>query len=61
MVNTVNGKSFHINGKTDSRNFYKDKSTLINHFPNKKSNSKSIWTVNTFWQNDCGKLRSGKH
>ena len=42
MVNTINGKYFRVNGKTDSRKFYKDKWTLISHFPNKNSNSKSI-------------------
>ena len=42
MVNTINGKYFRINSKTDSRNFDKDHSTLINHFSNEKTHSQSI-------------------
>ena len=37
MVNTKNSKYFQINSKTDSRNFYEDQWTLINHFPNEKA------------------------
>ena len=36
MVHTINHKYFRINSKTESRNFYKDKWTLINHFLNEK-------------------------
>ena len=43
MVNTINGKYFQRNSKTDSRSFYKDKWTLIKHLPNEKRNSKSIY------------------
>ena len=42
MVNTINHKYFQINSKTESRNFCKVKWTLINHFLNEKTNSKSI-------------------
>ena len=42
MVNTINGKYSRIYSKIDSINFCKDKWTLINHFPNEKTNSKSI-------------------
>ena len=42
MVNTINYKYFRINSKSESINFYKDKWTLKNHFPNEKTNSKSI-------------------
>ena len=37
MVNTVNGKCFQINSKTDSRNFYKDKWTLIKSLSKRKN------------------------
>ena len=40
MVNTINHKYFRINSKTESRNFYKDKWTLINNFSNEKGNPK---------------------
>ena len=37
MVNTTNSKYLRVNSKTDSRNFNKDRWTLINHFPNEKN------------------------
>ena len=40
MVNTINHKYFQINRKTESRNFYQDKWTLINHFLYEKNISK---------------------
>ena len=42
MVITINDKYFRINSKTESRNFYRDKWTLINHFLNEKTNPKGI-------------------
>ena len=42
MVNIINGKYSRIYSKTDSINFCEDKWTLTNHFPNEKTNSKSI-------------------
>ena len=42
MVNIITGKYSRINSKTDSINICEDKWTLTNHFPNEKTNSKSI-------------------
>ena len=42
MVNIINGKYLRIISKTDSRYFYKDQWTLINHFPNETMISQSI-------------------
>ena len=64
MVNTINGKYYQINIKTDSRNYHKDQWTLINHFPNEKMRSQSIQTINIIWQNDWWeptKLALDKH